>query len=229
MKKSISLVWVVSTMLLAGCSSPVRTLEFKDGKLTMTEAGRGGGAPCRWELKEVSSAAEVKTLRQSGWQPADGTVRNSAQHHAGGTDTFLMKRMMSLPTFAPAPFRPMLITTLGTNTSSDGTWRIGVSERALDLARSAAAQGEGGVSGWTTTGFGTASPWTAHAGWFVFIESESRVWAYDGDRLLIPETYTSSGSNSSSAIYEHGFPCAVPVEVFSRLSEPARKAIRKDA
>jgi hypothetical protein len=129
---------------------------------------------------------------------------------------------------ARPPFRPMLITTLGTNTTPDGTWRIAVSEASLDLSRSHAAHGEGWTtSGWTTTGFGTASPWTAHAGWFVFIESEFRVWAYDGDRRLILKTYTSSGVNSSSTIYDSGFPCVVPTEVFSRLSEPAQKAIEK--
>ena len=129
---------------------------------------------------------------------------------------------------APPPFRPMLITSLGTNTTPDGTWRIAVSEASLDLSRSAAAHGEGWrSSGWTTTGFGTASPWTAHTGWFVFIESESRVWAYDGDRLLILKAYTSNGRDSSSTIYDSRFPCAVPTAVFSRLSEPAQKAIEK--
>jgi hypothetical protein len=232
LKKNIRLVLAVSTLLLAGCSSPVRTLEFKEGKLSMTEEGRDGVAPTKWELKEASSAAEMKTLRQSGWKLADGTVRNSVLHHEGGPDTFLMKRkvnpLTAAPTAAaPAPFRPMLITTLGTNTSSDGTWRIGVSERSLELSRSAAAQGEGWrSSGWTTTGFGTASPWTAHAGWFAFIESPSRVWAYDGDHLLILETYTSSGRNSSSTIYESRFPCAVPAEVFSRLPERKQKEIQ---
>lgn len=127
---------------------------------------------------------------------------------------------------APPPFRPMLITTLGTNTTSDGTWRVTVSEASLDLSRSHAPHGEGWTaSGWTTTGFGTASPWTAHAGWFVFIESESRVWAYDGDRLLILKTYTSSGANASSSIYDSRFPGVVPAEVFSRLPERKQKEI----
>jgi hypothetical protein len=120
------------------------------------------------------------------------------------------------------------MTTLGTHATPDGTWRITVSAHSLDLSRSTAhSDGKGTtISGWTTTGFGTASPWTAHAGWFVFIESESRAWAYDGDRLLILDTETSNGNNSSGATYCGRFPCAVPTEVFSRLSEPARKAIQ---
>ena len=38
----------------------------------------------------------------------------------------------------------------------------------------------------TDSGSATTSPhgWTAQAGWFAFIENESRVWAYDGDRAL---------------------------------------------
>jgi hypothetical protein len=131
------------------------------------------------------------------------------------------------PEAAPLPFRPMLMTTFGTNTSSDGTWRIAVSEASLELSRSHSALGEGWTSsGWTTTGFGTASPWTAHAGWFVFIESESRVWAFDGNRLLILKTHASSGRDSSSTIYERRFPCAVPAEVFSRLPERKQKEIQ---
>lgn len=232
MKTNLTLLMAVSTMLLAGCSSPVRTLEFKDGKLSMTEEGRCGSAPSTWELKEVSSAAEVNTLRKSGWKLADGTVRNSVVHHDGRADTFLMKRKLNLPAAAPTvaappPFRPMLVTTLGTNASSDGTWRIGVSEHSLDLSRSVSAQGEGWRnSGWSTTGFGVASPWTAHPGWFVFLENESRVWAFDGDRLLILEAYTSSGRNTSSTIYENRFPCALPAEVFSRLPERKQKEIQ---
>jgi hypothetical protein len=104
---------------------------------------------------------------------------------------------------APPPFHPMLITTLGTKTSPDGIWRIGVSESSLDLSRSA-----------------------AHAGWFVYIESEFRVWAYDGDRSLILQTETPSGPNSGGTTYSGRFPCAVPAEVFSRLPEQKQKEIQ---
>ena len=130
----------------------------------------------------------------------------------------------ALTVAAPQPFRPLLITTFGTNTSSDGAWRIGVLESSLEFSHSHAARGEG----WTTSGWSTTSPqgWTAHAGWFVFIESESRVWAYDGDRKLLLQTETSSGNHSTETTYSSGFPCAVPAEVLSRMSEPARRAIK---
>jgi hypothetical protein len=59
--------------------------------------------------------------------------------------------------------------------SPDGSWKIGVSEDAIHFARPAS-----GEVSFTPDSHG----WRAKAGWFVFIESESRVWAYDGDRQL---------------------------------------------
>src|SRR6185369_8666233 len=126
---------------------------------------------------------------------------------------------------APPPFRPMLITTFGTHTSPDGSWRIGVSEGSVDLSHSIAhSEGKGLVmSGWSTI---SPQGWKAQAGWLVFVERESRVWAYDGDRKLLLQTKTSSENHSTATTYSSGFPCAVPVEVFSRLSEPAKRAIQ---
>jgi hypothetical protein len=65
--------------------------------------------------------------------------------------------------------------------------------------------------------------WTAKAGWFVFLETEQRVWAYDGDRQLCLNTQTSV----DGAFYPgpSGFPCAVPAQVLARLSEPAKRAL----
>lgn len=131
-----------------------------------------------------------------------------------------------LPAAAPAPFRPMLITTFGTHTSPDGTWRIGVSETSLDLSRSAAYSDGKGL---TMSGWNTDSPqgWTAHAGWLIFTENKSRVWAYDGNRSLVLLAYSSFGTNSSATFYNSPrFPCAVPTEVFSHMSEPAQKDIQ---
>jgi len=114
----------------------------------------------------------------------------------------------------------MLITVLGTRTSSDGAWRIGVSETKLEMSRYESANGVG----WSRTGWTTDSPdgWKAQPGWFVFIESDERVWAYDCDRLLL----------LLNSIGDHGpvsgptrFSVAVPHEVHSRLSEAAQRAI----
>ncbi len=141
----------------------------------------------------------------------------------------LVHTQTAAPTVAaPPPFRSMLMTTFGTHTTPDGTWRVSVSEASLDLSR---AQAFSDGKGSTSSGWSTIRPqgWRAHAGWFVFTESESRAWAYDGDRLLFLDTETSSGNSSWGATYcNSGFPCAVPAEVFSRLSEPAQKAIQMD-
>jgi hypothetical protein len=132
------------------------------------------------------------------------------------------------PVTVTALFRPILITTLGTHTSPDGTWRIRVSETSLELSRSAAYSDGKGL---TMSGWDTDSPqgWTAHAAWLVFAETKSRVWAYDGNRSLMLLAYTSLGTNSSATLYNSPrFPCAVPTEVFARLSEPAQNEIQKD-
>jgi len=231
----MALALSASLMLLAGCGSTVRTLVSKDGKLTMTEERCGGIST--WELKEVSSAAEVNLLRKTGWH------RTGTLHQKGGPDIFLMKRKMNKPTAtstvaAPPPFHPMFITAFGTNTSPDGSWRIGVKEDSIDFTRPMA----GGI-GFTTDSHG----WRAQPGWFVFTESESRVWSYDGDSMLYLAAFTwagdninfsgslyvgvftesSSRNNSSEAThFGSNFPCAVPMEVISRLPERKQKAIQ---
>jgi len=123
---------------------------------------------------------------------------------------------------APPPFQPMFITTFCTQTSPDGTWKIGVSEDAIDFAHPAS----GGVS-FTPDSHG----WRAKAGWFVFIESESKVWAYDGDRQLYLESETSNSGSMYYGVfratsYDSNFPCAVPAEVISHLPEQRQKEIK---
>jgi hypothetical protein len=118
----------------------------------------------------------------------------------------------SSPTVAaPPPVQPMLITSLGT--MSDGRWKISVSEAALDLSRPGCSIG--------------VPRWTARTGWFVFIESDSRVWAYDGDHPLWLSTVMRSGNGVIWTNYvSPRFPCAVPSVVFSHLSETAQKDIQ---
>jgi hypothetical protein len=116
---------------------------------------------------------------------------------------------------------PVLITTPGRSTSDD-TWRIGIDQagNSLDLSHHELLTGEG----WSNSVWTTTSPdgWKTHAGWFVFIENESRVWAYDGDRLLILDVEKPG----KGTLYSSGFPCAVPTEVFSRLPERKQKEIQ---
>ncbi len=132
---------------------------------------------------------------------------------------------------APPPFQPMLITNFCTQTTLDGTWRIGVSETNVAVSRFAGLPG--GFPGRSKAEpSGVSSPWKADSGWFVFIENINRVWAYNGDRLLLLWTCSDAVWNKQSwisggwASYVGGYPCAVPAEVFSRLSEPAQKGIQ---
>ena len=120
------------------------------------------------------------------------------------------------------PFHPMLISVFGTHPSSDGSWKIGVSDDSIDFAHPAS----GGVS-LTPDSHG----WRAQAGWFVFIESKSRVWAYDGNRML----YFYAEASSRGAFYpgvfhatnfDSNFPCAVPAEVISDLPEQRQKQMQ---
>ena len=146
------------------------------------------------------------------------------------------------PTVATLPpSRPMLITTFGTNSSADGKWQLEVSETSLGLTRFFDAALSDGKKfprlGPTPDGW----RWRAHTGWFVFLDKESRVWTYDGDRLLELFNFSgksssvlsywlpaSSGTNSRATVYRPlGFPRPVPTEVNSRLSEPAQKAIEE--
>jgi hypothetical protein len=172
----------------------------------------------------------MSALRKAGWQFADGTMSNSVIHHDRGPDTFLMKRKASQPTAAPTtaarpPFRPALITTFGTHPSPDDSWLIGVSEDSIDFTRPAA--GGGGLSI-------TDQPngWKAQPGWFVFTESESRVWAYDGASRLYLEAFWPSSAAMYCGIFrgtnfDSNFPCAVPSEVISHLPEQKQKEIQK--
>jgi hypothetical protein len=135
--------------------------------------------------------------------------------------------IVSTQTATPAPlqFHPLLITTPGTITTSDGELRIVVSDRSLDLSHGGIAVSYPYPTG--MIGIGSNSGWTTHAGWFVFVESDSKVWAYDGDRLLMLDTCTPNGNGAAMLSYDSPrFPCAVPTDVFSRLSEPAQKIIQ---
>ena len=136
------------------------------------------------------------------------------------------------PMVAPLPFHPVFITTLGTTTISlDGIWRVVVSESgdSVDLSYNEKTKGAGSpytvwssisVPGQTAQSQG----WKAHAGWFVYIESQSRVWVYDGDHYLCLNINTPG--HGSFYPSPRGFPCSVPAEVFSRLSESAQKEIQ---
>ncbi len=117
----------------------------------------------------------------------------------------------------------MLVTSFGTNTTVDGSWRITASETSVDLSHSNAYDNGTGfkMTGWTTISPGG---WKSHQGWFVYAETDSQIWAYDGNRTLFLDTESGTPPNLRGVNYCNShFPCAVPPEVLSRLSEPARK------
>jgi hypothetical protein len=99
-----------------------------------------------------------------------------------------------------------------TVTVTNGSWQITVSETSLQLSRPGSSERYPG--------------WNAHTGWFVFIASDSRVWAYDGEQELLLSTVEKHGNSEGWTDYDSPkFPCAVPSEVYSRLSAAAQKAI----
>ena len=132
---------------------------------------------------------------------------------------------------APPPFQPMLITNFSNQTTLDGTWQIDVSETNVAVSRFSGLTGEGFPGRSKDDPGSVGSPWKAHSGWLVFVENINRVWAYNGDRLLLLWTCSDAEWNKQSwmsggwANYVGHYPCAVPADVFSRLSEPAQKAI----
>lgn len=120
------------------------------------------------------------------------------------------------------PFQPMFITMFCTQTLPDQSWKIGVSEDSIDFAHPAS----GGLS-FTPDSHG----WRAQAGWFVFVESKSRVWAYDGDRRLYLDAEASSGGAMYYGIFratnfDSNFPCAVPADVISHLPEQKKQELQ---
>jgi hypothetical protein len=120
------------------------------------------------------------------------------------------------------PFHPMLITVFGTHPSPDGSWRIGVAEDSIDFARAAS-----GAVSFPPDSHG----WRAKAGWFVFIESKSKVWAYDGNHQLYLDAETSSGGvmyhgTFRATNFDSNFPCVVPPEVISHLPEQKQKQVQ---
>ena len=125
---------------------------------------------------------------------------------------------------AQAGLSGRFITTFGGVSSSDCPWVVNVSDtnQAFYISyRYSGTNYSGSLSA------DSPSNWKAKTGWFVFIESDARSWAYDGasglDLLTVKfekldPTLTSYGSVS--------FPCSVPAEVFARLPPEAQKAIK---
>ena len=127
---------------------------------------------------------------------------------------------------AQAGLSGRFITSFGGISSSDCPWVVSV----LDTNRTfhisyrydAATNSSGSVS------VDSPSDWKAKSGWFIFIESNERIWAYDGGSSLFLQVATPSKLGPTCTSYgSRSFPCPVPDEVFARLTPEARKAIKK--
>ena len=129
-----------------------------------------------------------------------------------------------------------LVTQFGEHHSEDGAWRVSVSatDRTVDLTsgryldRVPTTNTDGTVSFCTGTVTNThrKGGWRAQAGWFVFVENDTRAWCYDGAEFLYllqkePNAWASYGAP--------GFPCPVPGQVLARLTDSARNAIGKES
>lgn len=98
-------------------------------------------------------------------------------------------------------------------------WRVKVSADKLEV-QSMDPAGQGSVT--------TSSQWNAGPGWVAYIENDQRVWAYDGDRLLLLVEVERVDSNHSK-LTKSGptrFSVSVPPQVVGRLSDTARNAIK---
>lgn len=210
----------LSVLVLVGCSNPVRTIEYRDGKMTMVEKGSDGISRL-WEFKEVATRDERNALRKEGWK-CKGLVDVSGS----AENLYLMiRRIKPLIQAAGPAFHPMLITEFGARITADGSWRVTISESSLEWSRlSRPSEVEDPRSSWSIA----TSPegWKAKRGWFVYVESQTNVWSYDGDRLLMLDTEVVGKNTGGGSLYSGGYPCAVPDEVFSHLSMQKRKEVQ---
>jgi len=107
---------------------------------------------------------------------------------------------------------PMLFTDFGVHTSADGHWRVEVHEhKELVVVR----LGRGVSSSHRVIG------WQAHTDWFAVIDTESRVWVFDGLQNLTLVTWTTTGPVSETLAFygPRRFPVAPPQEVASLLPQ----------
>ena len=118
------------------------------------------------------------------------------------------------------------ITTFGEISSSDCPWAVLVSDTnqtfQISYRYDTATNSSASIS------VASPSDWRAKSGWFVFIESNERIWAYDGGGSLFLQVATPTKLGPTCTSYgSRSFPCAVPDEVLARLTPEARKAIKR--
>jgi hypothetical protein len=118
----------------------------------------------------------------------------------------------------PAVVTNQFVTTFGEH-SVGGIWKVRVprADRTVEVGAYGASMRPDG--------------WRAQDGWFVLVENDRRVWAYDGNLglLLFDAIKNPEGSAAGSFGSMQGptrFNCPVPEAVLTRISDAARKAIK---
>jgi hypothetical protein len=170
MNKKIALLFAAGALAVAGCCRAVRTLEWKEGNLTMTEE-RCGSRVDTWETQKSAKQGGSEHTAPGRMATRSSLDLSRSSLRAPSTDSQCQNLSLSIPT--------------------------------------------------------SSFPSHRYTRWFVYIESEAKVWAYDGDRSLILDAKSASGPNSSGTNYCSRFPCAVPAEVFSCLLKQKQKEIQK--
>ena len=141
------------------------------------------------------------------------------------------------PPAASSVASPELITAFGPHQAADGLLNIVVSETDGKLEVQHRQHFDklpvthpivGQIASWRNASIMTTvskPSWKAHTGWFVFVENQSRVWAYDGvgDLWLLV-----TDAQGNSAGYGPGsLPNPVPDPVWSRLSAAVKNQIER--
>ncbi|HEY4416930.1 MAG TPA: hypothetical protein VGO57_14670 [Verrucomicrobiae bacterium] len=86
-----------------------------------------------------------------------------------------------------------------------------------------------GTNGISSLSFTSPKDWRAKSGWFVFIENNERVWAYDGGSNLFLQVCIPYKVKPRCVSYGPSyFPYTVPTIVFARLSKKTQDAIKDD-
>jgi hypothetical protein len=128
---------------------------------------------------------------------------------------------------AQAGLSGRFITTFGEISSLDCPWTVRVSDTnqtfQISYRYDTATNSSGSIS------IVSPSDWRAKPGWFVFMENNERIWAYDGGSSLFLQVAKPGKLGPTCMSYgPHSFPCHVPDEALARLSPEARKAIKSD-
>ena len=131
------------------------------------------------------------------------------------------------PVQAQTNLSARLMNQFGEASFSGTPWTVQVSEtnRTFQISY----RYDSGTNGVACINFASPADWRAKPGWFIFVENNERVWAYDGGSNLFLQSAIPYKLGPRCASYGPSyFPYAVPGEVFGRLSKHTQDAIKDD-